>query len=1286
MLVVFNVNSDTSRLVKDYYQTARGIPAENIVQLFLPDSIDITVDGITLTVGLAQETDIIRDFDQDAIWAVNPTFHAWKYYLDYIATPIKDWISSHNLISTIRYIVLCKGVPFKIQARGDWSGLDGAKGNLSIDGLLCLLNTENYDSFITNEVYPTGKVPNPYFNKDPNYSMEYRFLPDHFTNLFSGYTVKLSYLVSHLNGVNFNDVKGIIDRSINPDMSGEGWWVLDGDGGLLSFHSLRNKLVSLDANVLWDYTDLWLTNAPGNVIGYVSNGIHAEDDNPNWHDSTFWVDLLEFQYANGAIAASIESFNANSISTLVHRAGHSLITQFIQSNLSQSKGTGFTGNTWEPGLGSITDPYYNFPYYAMGYNQVDAAYLATPSLAWQNVFVGDPLTRIYDYKTITIASDTTITGGDFAGRIIVPEGKTLTIANGSILNFKRNSFIKVYGNVLIESQCILNFNAYSKLKIFETGNLILSPNAIINFKDNSTFETLNHLIINAGNNFNFGNNSLFVSKGNLTINAGAVLNFNDSVKFKTYGSVFSKGLINNKVIINSGLETILEFDSGDSLDITNTTFNNFGLGISTNFNRIKHILIKNSKFNIQSTNNSIPAIIQFNILEAFDDIDAKIINTEINGFRRHAIIANLLRNFLVDSCVFLSSYMEATAIDFKAINNIIISYSFFRVPKIFNRIRWFDNPVSFTEENLSFFNCTFEDPNRLTPNSVAIAIENNGGNLRSLKIENCIFNGFIECIYLLNLRNLNPIIRNNSFIDFKSFGISAANGSGMRIINNQFSSTSQVEASQKTGIFLSQISYPHIISNNITLPNQNLPGAGIMLVSSNGEIRGNTISGFKYGIELGSSSPNIGANVITANNENGLYLAAFSNPNLSYTIINDEIYPLSGYNTIRENGLCNFFPSYSEIFLSASNVQLKGGCNTIADDREDPPLHCNYLYLIDGEHIEETIYAGENYWGEINNHNPEGRFGNNITVDYEGYLNEPCYFTNGSEYLLLTDENGEAFDTIYSSLNNISQLSDIESRYAIANSYFYAKVFSHAKTKYENIIELYGSLRSSLKAYLRLYEIAALINSTPYEFSQLGQYFSQKAIIQSDSVMISVLKHLTSMCLVWSKNYEEALSSFEMDIQNAQTNELTLYRTIDILTTSLLLEPDTVVSKRVSKYLITPANLNYSDLISELLKTRGKSDINELIKLIPKEFVLYQNYPNPLNSTTTIKFDLPKSANVNLSIFDILGRKVKTIVNEMKDAGTYQFSIDVSELSSGIYFYQLQTDEFNLTRKMLMLK
>ncbi|MCL6494342.1 MAG: right-handed parallel beta-helix repeat-containing protein [Ignavibacterium sp.] len=698
-------------------------------------------------------------------------------------------------------------------------------------------------------------------------------------------------------------------------------------------------------------------------------------------------------------------------------------------------------------------------------------------------------------------------------------------------------------------------------------------------------------------------------------------------------------------------------------------------------------MIENSKFNIHNQSNNLSGIINLNLSDNYNDSDAMIINTEINGFKNISIAAYNLRNLTIGGCSFITNNLTAIAMDSKEISDLIISDSYFRVPKIYNTIRWIDENLSFRGESIKFVNCTFVYPDILEQNSTAIAIENNYNRISSLIIENCSFTGYNECVYLLNLNNINPLIRNNSFIDFKSFGINATNGRGLRIINNQFISSSQAFSLQKTGIFLSQISYPHIISNNLSLQGLNIPGAGISLVSSNGEIRGNNISGFKYGIELGSSSPNIGANVITSNTENGIYVGAYSNPNLSYTIINDDVYPLSGYNTIRENGLCNFFPSYSEIYLTNSNIQLKGGCNTIADDREDPALHCNHLYLIDGDHIEETIYAAENYWGEINNHNPEGRFGENITVEYEGYLNEPCNYSSGSEILLLTDQNGEVFDTVYSSMNNISQLSDIETRYAMANSYFYAKEFNQARYRYENIIDLYGTIKNSLKAYLRLYEIATLINSTPDEFNQLHQFYLMKASIQTDSVMIGVLKHLSSLCIVWSKNYEEALARFENDIQTASNNDIALYRLIDILTTSLLIEPDSLVGKRVSGYLATAKNSSYSEVISELLSTRGKSALNEKIKIIPEKFILYQNYPNPFNPSTKISWQMPVSSRVTIKLFDILGREIETIIDGYYKAGFHStFYIINSTLPSGVYFYQLQTDNFRAAKKMVMLR
>lgn len=93
---------------------------------------------------------------------------------------------------------------------------------------------------------------------------------------------------------------------------------------------------------------------------------------------------------------------------------------------------------------------------------------------------------------------------------------------------------------------------------------------------------------------------------------------------------------------------------------------------------------------------------------------------------------------------------------------------------------------------------------------------------------------------------------------------------------------------------------------------------------------------------------------------------------------------------------------------------------------------------------------------------------------------------------------------------------------------------------------------------------------------------------------------------------------------------------------------------------------------------------------LPARFQLNQNYPNPFNPVTTIKYELPFRSSVTLKIFDILGKEVETLVNEEKDAGYYQISFDASSvsggLSSGIYFYILQTENYFATKKMILLK
>lgn len=89
---------------------------------------------------------------------------------------------------------------------------------------------------------------------------------------------------------------------------------------------------------------------------------------------------------------------------------------------------------------------------------------------------------------------------------------------------------------------------------------------------------------------------------------------------------------------------------------------------------------------------------------------------------------------------------------------------------------------------------------------------------------------------------------------------------------------------------------------------------------------------------------------------------------------------------------------------------------------------------------------------------------------------------------------------------------------------------------------------------------------------------------------------------------------------------------------------------------------------------------------IPSEFVLSQNYPNPFNPATTIHYSILTSGQVNLKVYDLLGREVAELVNEYKIVGSYEVQFNASNLSSGAYIYKLQTGSFIQTKKMLLMK
>jgi photosystem II stability/assembly factor-like uncharacterized protein len=100
------------------------------------------------------------------------------------------------------------------------------------------------------------------------------------------------------------------------------------------------------------------------------------------------------------------------------------------------------------------------------------------------------------------------------------------------------------------------------------------------------------------------------------------------------------------------------------------------------------------------------------------------------------------------------------------------------------------------------------------------------------------------------------------------------------------------------------------------------------------------------------------------------------------------------------------------------------------------------------------------------------------------------------------------------------------------------------------------------------------------------------------------------------------------------------------------------------------------------------TSIAEDAKKLHATYFLSQNYPNPYNPETTIKYQIPESGHVTLKVYDLLGREVATLINEFKQAGTYNAELNISNysLSSGVYFYRLQAGGFAETKKMILMK
>jgi hypothetical protein len=106
---------------------------------------------------------------------------------------------------------------------------------------------------------------------------------------------------------------------------------------------------------------------------------------------------------------------------------------------------------------------------------------------------------------------------------------------------------------------------------------------------------------------------------------------------------------------------------------------------------------------------------------------------------------------------------------------------------------------------------------------------------------------------------------------------------------------------------------------------------------------------------------------------------------------------------------------------------------------------------------------------------------------------------------------------------------------------------------------------------------------------------------------------------------------------------------------------------------------------SETLNKGGYKHVTYKGNLPVKDYALEQNFPNPFNPTTTIKYQIPKQGNVTIKVYDILGSEVATLINDQQNEGRYEVKFDAGSLASGVYLYRLSVNDFESVKKMVLL-
>ncbi len=505
-----------------------------------------------------------------------------------------------------------------------------------------------------------------------------------------------------------------------------------------------------------------------------------------------------------------------------------------------------------------------------------------------------------------------------------------------------------------------------------------------------------------------------------------------------------------------------------------------------------------------------------------------------------------------------------------------------------------------------------------------------------------------------------------STIDLNDVNISEAETGVKGIYNYKFNVRNSVFTGCDNGISVAEL-VPNVnynITGNILTGTKN--GTGISITSSNGVFENNDISFFLYGARLTMCSPVLKRNKIWGNKVFGILV---SGQNAIPQLINTDTNQLLFLNNeIVSNG--NTYWNPSPLFLSAqigiipySSIYMHNGKNHIYSGvfNSTPIIPCiSVANMISSANQNIVIDAENNYWGSS-------------TVNDDFFFEE--HFQYSIDYTPYYISPDGAIDPD----NPASQSTNVENT-LISNAIRLESLENNtpAIKLYEHIIKKYVD---SPEYYIAMARLPYLYAKEELDNTQLITLYDEalQSVETSNKKFFKGMKVATH---IKGKRYDDAITIAEEMKTEAEFEEEVILADINIAIANLLKNME---SKGRSESDYTSNLMNLLNKLNGTQENGTPEEVADKIAL-PSEVSLYQNYPNPFNPVTQIRFDLAKTSDVKLKVYNIGGQVVAELADGVMNVGNHAVDFDGSRLNSGVYYYTLEVNGKSYTHKMILMK